>query len=99
VGIWNRNWRKMKKIKADISLGATEKEREREVKKIHNIQRLFKHFGVEAFAFDPGVRCCQTGKVSYRILDFDAFEWEWLEPLLKELLMYRRKHEKVHKES
>jgi hypothetical protein len=40
-----------------------------------------------------------TGKLSYRVLNFEAFEWEWLEPLLRELLKYRRKHERSSKKS
>jgi hypothetical protein len=64
-----------------------------------------RHFGVEALVFDPGVRCYQIENGSYRILYFDTFEWEWLEPLLKELVKWRkgkkerRKHEVVRKES
>lgn len=95
----------MKKQKADISLGATEKEREEEVTKIKKIQRLLVHFNLSAFAFDPGVKCLRLyTKVSSKgygpeYVDFDGETWKWIEPLLRELLKYRRKHEVASKRS
>ena len=86
----------MKKIKADISLGATKKEREEEVTKIKKIQRLLVQFNLSAFAFDPGVRCLKLyNKVSSNgygpeYVDFDGETWKWLEPLLKELVRWRK---------
>jgi len=94
---------KMKKQKADISLGATEKEREDVVRRYLKIQKLLKHFGVEAYAFDPGVRCMipevgkSRGYYKEGTLDFGEYEWKWLEPLLRELLRYRRKYESSSK--
>ena len=79
----------MKKIKADISLGATQKEREEVVKRLNKTQKLLRHFGLESFAYDPGVRCFVLGD-GKKMVDFDESTWEWLEPLLKELVKWRK---------
>lgn len=84
----------MKKIKADISLGATQKEREDVIKEYMKIQKLLLHFKLSAFAFDPGVKClvlyeklCDGEKANY--ITFDEETWEFIEPLLKELAYLR----------
>lgn len=82
--------KKTENIKADISLGNTKKEREEVVKRINRTQRLFKQFGVQVYAFDPGVRCYILGIGGPKAdLDFGGNEWKWLEPLLKELVQWR----------
>lgn len=92
----------MKKIKADISLGATPKEREDAVKRFMKIQKLLLHFNLSAFAFDPGVKCViMYDKIIHgaKFVDFDGDTWEFMEPLFKELLRYRRKYEVAGKKS
>jgi hypothetical protein len=84
----------MKKIKADISLGATPKEREDVAKRYMKIQRLLIHFDLNAFAFDPGVKCLiMYEKLSMgeraNYIDFDGETWKFMEPLLKELVQWR----------
>jgi hypothetical protein len=79
----------MKKIKADVSLGNTNKEREDVVKRFMKMQKLLRHFEVEAFAFDPGVRCYVLGDGVKQVDIPDRDTWEWLEPLLKELVQWR----------
>lgn len=87
----------MKKQKADISLGDTKKERDKVVEWITKTQKLLKHFDVEAFAFDPGVRGSIVDDQRKRIIDFDEDTWSFIEPLLRELLKYRRKDERSSK--
>lgn len=72
------------------------KEKETIVKKIEKTQKVLKHFGVQAYAFDPGVRCFVEGHGN-KYLEFDDETWEFIEPLLKELIKYRRKYEVVRK--
>jgi len=86
----------MKKRKADISLGSTEKEREAVVRRIKKIQKLMRNFELDAFAFDPGVRCYAPGssKYSYKIVDIDENVWCFIEPLLIELVKWRKYGEK-----
>jgi hypothetical protein len=66
------------------------------VDRVIKIQRLLDKFGVKGYAFDPGVLCYYKVK-GYIVMrevhmDFGYNEWEWLESLLRELLMYRRKY-------
>lgn len=102
----------MSKRKPDVSLAATEKEREAVVRRIRKVQRLLRQYDVEANMFDPGVRGYVIGDGRARI-DLDGDTWAWLEPLLKELVKWRkygknfikdmkvkrRKHETVRKGS
>jgi hypothetical protein len=87
----------MKKQKADISLGNTKKERDEVVERGTKIQKLLKHFNVGIFAFDPGVRGSILDGQHKRIVDFDGDTWSFIEPLLRELLKYRRKDERSSK--
>jgi hypothetical protein len=71
--------------------------------KVKNIQRLMKQFKVQACEFDSGVKGFIDGKYGgSKTLYFGYYEWEWLEPLLKELIMLRKKgrvkYEDVKKE-
>lgn len=63
------------------------------VNKVKKIQKLLLHFGLSAFAYDPGVKCLVLGDKSFQVryVDFDGSTWEFVEPLLRELLMYRKK--------
>ena len=78
----------MSKRKPDISLAGTPKEREAIVRQIAKTKKLLKHFGIQAFAFDPGVRCFVQGHGN-KYIDFDGDTWEFIEPLLKELVQWR----------
>jgi len=81
---------KMKKQKADISLGDTEKERDEVVKRIAKIQKLMKQFDMAAYAFDPGVRCLEDKVIKEKkVIDFDGDTWAFTEPLLRELVQWR----------
>jgi len=51
------------------------------VEKMLEAQELLKHFGFQLFAYDPGVQ----GKARGYDASFSYGEWEWLEPLLREL--------------
>ena len=65
------------------------------------IRELLAEFGIHLAGYDPGVTAMIPGKAiagpgagaGYfgEHLAFDATEWAWLEPLLKELRAYRRK--------
>jgi len=67
--------------------------------RIRKIQKLLKQFDVQAYAFDPGViGQYRIDSVHVADLSFGYYEWKWLEPLLRELLMYRRKYERMRKE-
>lgn len=78
----------MSKRKPDVSLAATEKEREAVVRRIRKVQRLLRQYDVEANMFDPGVRGYVIGDGRARV-DLDGDTWAWLEPLLKELVKWR----------
>lgn len=88
--------KKQKIIDCSVYKDQTEKQI---VDRVNKTQRLLLHFGLSAFAYDPGVKCLVLGDKSFQVryVDFDASTWEWLEPLLRELLMYRRKYETVRK--
>jgi hypothetical protein len=65
------------------------------VERITKIQKLLAHFDVKAYAFDPGVRCYTIEPfLNYTTcsLNFGHNEWKWLEPLLIELIHYRREY-------
>jgi len=85
----------MKKIKADISLGNTKKEREDALKRMKKAQKLLLHFNLSAFAFDHGVKCLILhNRLHYivdiaRYVEFDKETWEFMEPLFKELVQWR----------
>lgn len=68
------------------------------VTRIKKIQELLSHFKVKAYAFDPGVACYYkiNGLIIHEThMSFGDTEWRWLEPLLMELLEYRKeKNEK-----
>lgn len=69
------------------------------VKKIQKTQKLLNQFGAKAYAFDPGVRCYIEGIGDPRgDLDFGSTEWEWLEPLLQELVQFRKEKQRGQKE-
>lgn len=76
----------------------TKKQEKEIVARIDNTQKLLKQFGLNAYAFDPGVRCTPVklaGSPRYDdALDFGWNEWTWLEPLLRELLKLRAKSRK-----
>ena len=57
------------------------------VQKMLETQELLKHFGFTLFAYDPGVQ----GKAKGYDVNISYGEWEWLEPLLKELKDLREK--------
>lgn len=60
------------------------------VDRLYEVRDLLKEFGSTLYGFDPGVGAtCPNNK--YRSLSFEAHEWGWLEPLLKELLDLREK--------
>jgi hypothetical protein len=70
------------------------KEKKQLIKRIGKIQKLLNQFNVEACSYDPGVRCYRkaSGYMGEIYMDFGHNEWEWLEPLLRELLYLRRKN-------
>lgn len=57
------------------------------LKKLDNVRELLAFFQVKLIGFDPGVLAIVDSKKPS--LDFSAFEWEWLEPLLIELKEFR----------
>ena len=67
------------------------KEEEKEVRYIKRTKRLFKQFGYVPFAYYPGVRCFMEGHGN-KYIDFDDNTWDFVEPLLKELVKYRNKY-------
>lgn len=64
------------------------KEEKREARKYKNISRLFKHFGLEPFAWHPGVRSFVPGHGNL-FVDLDDNALKFIVPLLKELVKYR----------
>ena len=66
------------------------KEEKRVARKISNLKRLFNHFDLKPFAFDPGVRCYTRSTYGIDIfVDFDDNALKFIVPLLKELVKYR----------
>lgn len=65
------------------------------VARIVKTQKLLLHFELSAYVFDPGIKCLVLyDKLSInghgpRYVDFDGSTWEWLEPLLRELVKWR----------
>jgi hypothetical protein len=57
-------------------------------------KKLLKQFGLEPYAYDPGVRCTpikRSGSPRFEdICDFGENEWKWLAPLLRELVRLRK---------
>lgn len=78
----------MRKSKEQIE---EEKREIQEIKEIRKTQKLLKHFDLTAYAFNPGVRCFLEGHGD-NYIDFDGDTWEFVEPLLKELVKYRKKY-------
>lgn len=74
--------------KADISLGATARERKEALNRIKRITRLLLRFDIQAFAFGPGVRGYIIGHGT-DIVDFDETTLKYMTPLLKELVKWR----------
>lgn len=64
---------------------------EEEVKEIRKTQKLLKHFGLTAYAFNPGVRCFVEGD-GVKYVGFDDPTWEFVEGILRELIKYRNKY-------
>lgn len=56
--------------------------------KICRIKKLLKNFDLYAFGFDPVVRCYILGDGVKRVV-FDETTWEFIEPLLRELVKLR----------
>jgi hypothetical protein len=55
---------------------------------------LLKEFGLQVFAYSPGVQATPIGKEAFKkSMSFDADEWRWLKPLLEELRDFRREPE------
>lgn len=71
----------------------TKEEEKEKVRYIKSTKRLFKQFGYVPFAYYPGVRCFMEGHGS-KYIDFDDNTWEFVQPLLKELVKYRKEREK-----
>lgn len=68
----------------------TEKDEE-EVRYIKKTKRLLKEFNITPYAFFPGVLCFMEGHGN-NYIDFDESTWKFVEPLLKELVKYRKKY-------
>lgn len=65
------------------------------VRRINSVKKLLRQFDVEAYAFDPGVRCFVKGHRD-KYIDFDGSTWEFIEPLLRELIKWRKYGEKFN---
>jgi hypothetical protein len=73
-------------------------EQKKDIERINGIRKLLKYFKVEAYGFDPGILCFYRvdGLIVHEMhMRFDAAQWEWLEPLLKELQQYRKNESKI----
>ena len=83
----------MSKQKPDVSLGPDDA---KIVARLNKTQKLLRYFEVEACAFDPGVVGFIKGKEGEinRRLNFEQYEWEFIEPLLIELIQWRKYGEK-----
>jgi hypothetical protein len=67
------------------------------VARMKEIRELIAEFGLTLRGYDPGVTASLKENPALRgrgywgeAISFDSNEWKWLEPLLKELSMYRR---------
>lgn len=67
------------------------------VARMKEIRELIAEFGLTLRGFDPGVTASFKDNPAIRgrgywgeAVSFDTNEWKWLEPLLKELLEYRK---------
>jgi len=58
------------------------------------IQDLLQNFGLRVLGISPGVSTCRIDAPSMP-LNFGTDEWDWLEPLLQELLTLRDKVSKL----
>lgn len=68
------------------------------VERMKEIRELFTEFGLILLGFGPGVVAYSCDKKKTRTFDFEAHEWEWLEPLLIELRNLRRNQTRVRKD-
>ena len=86
--------KRKKRIKRD-PFGRTQAEIMGIVKRSRFLKKLMAEFGARLSAFDPGVMAIPEAGIDpkthfyARALNFQAFEWNWLEPLLIELRDYR----------
>lgn len=71
----------------------TKKQEKELVDRLNKTQKLLKQFGLDAYAYDPGVLCVPSelaGSPRYNAtINFGDNEWKWLEPLLRELSLAR----------
>ncbi len=66
------------------------KDEERIVARMAELRDLLTVFGAKLAGYDPGVSAWIPHKENkWQHIQFDSFEWSWLEPLLIELRNYR----------
>jgi hypothetical protein len=60
------------------------------IARMDEVRDLLHEFGLELFGYDPGVSTFLMSNTNYS-LHFNNEEWHWLEPLLKELKIFRER--------